>query len=133
MAFKKFIPGIAWFFLVMFLICLPGNEFPKHTPWLEKIYFDKWVHIGLFSILSFLWMMPFAKMNKSIESKLNVIFKIALSISIWGLATEFIQKYFIPFRSFDLTDWAADSVGVLLAWIYWRKKIKNSKVQKERL
>ncbi len=120
---KKIIPGIAWFFLVLFLICLPGNEFPKDIEWLDKIYFDKFVHIGLFGILTFLWMMPFVKSNINNKSKIKVILKIAFAVSIWGLTTEFIQKFFIPFRAFDLWDWAADSVGVLMAWLYWRRKV----------
>jgi VanZ family protein len=36
-------------------------------------------------------------------------------VAIWGLATEFIQKYFVPGRSFDLLDFAADSTGAFLA------------------
>jgi len=37
------------------------------------------------------------------------------------LAIEFIQKFFIPGRSFDLLDWAADSIGALLAFWFSRK------------
>jgi hypothetical protein len=114
--FKKYIPGIAWFFLVLFLICLPGNEFPKTDDWLKVIYFDKWVHCGLFAVLAFLWMRPYAIIDIAKQQRLNIIIKIAVATSIWGLTTEFIQKYFIPFRSFDLWDWAADSVGVAVAF-----------------
>ena len=120
---KKFIPGIAWFFLVLFLMCLPGNEFPKHIEWLEKIHFDKFVHIGLFGILALLWMWPYVKSNIDSKEKLQTIFKIALAVSVWGLTIEFIQKFFIPFRSFDLWDWAADTVGAFIAWLYMKKKV----------
>jgi VanZ family protein len=122
-AFKKFIPGIAWFFLVLILICMPGNEFPKKIDWLEKIYFDKWVHIGLFGILAFLWMMPIANSNS--KNKVHLIIKIAIAVSVWGLATEYIQKFFIPFRSFDIFDWLADSVGAGAALLFWKHKINN--------
>ncbi len=126
LSIKKFIPGIAWFFLVLILLCLPGSEFPKaKIPFLEAIFFDKWVHMGLFCVLAFLWMMPFAKSNIETQNKLHIIFKIFLTVSIWGLATEYIQKYFIPFRSYDLWDWAADSVGAFIAWFYWQRKIKK--------
>jgi VanZ family protein len=120
---KKFIPGIAWFFLVLILICLPGNQFPKTDDWLDKIYFDKWVHCGLFGILAFLWMMPFAVSEIAFEQKQKTIIKIAISVAVWGLTTEYIQKFFIPFRSFDWWDWGADSVGALLAYIIFRKKL----------
>jgi VanZ family protein len=119
--FKKYIPGIAWFFLVFFLICLPGNQFPKTDDWLKLIYFDKWVHCGLFGILAFLWMKPFALSDIVPLQKLNFAIKIAVAVSVWGLTTEYIQKYFIPFRSFDWWDWAADSLGALLAFIVCHK------------
>ena len=115
--FKKFIPGIAWFFLVLILICLPGNQFPKKIEWLDAIFFDKWVHAGLFGILAFLFMLPCVHSDLQKKDTLHLFFKIALAVSVWGLATEFIQKFFIPFRAFDLWDWAADSVGALLAYI----------------
>ncbi len=126
LSIKKFTPGIAWFFLVLILLCLPGSEFPKaKIPWLEAIFFDKWVHMGLFCILAYLWMMPIAKSNIGIQNKLQLITKIFLATCVWGLATEFIQKYFIPFRSYDLWDWFADSVGAFIAWIYWKKILKK--------
>ena len=104
--FKKFIPAIGWFFLVLVLICLPGSAFPKADDWLDKIFFDKWVHVGLFAVLSFLCMKPYLNAAIPKQHILQTFFKIALSVSIWGLATEFIQKYFAYHRSFDLWDWA---------------------------
>ena len=118
---KKFLPGIAWFFLVLILICLPGDDLPKVGDWMSAIYFDKWVHVGMFSVLAFLFMIPFCKSDMTRINKWSFIIKIAISISIWGLTTEFIQKFFIPGRSFDLLDWAADSVGVTLAVVVCRK------------
>ena len=114
-SFKKFIPGIAWFFLVLILICLPGDDLPKADDWMSAIFFDKWVHAGLFCVLAFLFMLPFCKSDRNIKIKWVSVIKIALAVSIWGLTTEFIQKFFIPGRSFDLLDWAADTAGVLLA------------------
>ncbi len=119
--FKKFIPAIGWFFLVLILICLPGSTFPKTDDWLDKIFFDKWVHAGLFAILAFLWMKPYVNSTLPKQTILQTIFRIALSVSIWGLATEFIQKHFAVHRSFDLWDWAADSAGALLAFIVSKK------------
>lgn len=115
--FKKFIPGIAWFFLVLILICIPGNQLPKTGDWMDVVYFDKWVHSSLFGILTFLWIKPYAIATLPLNQQLNIFIKIALAVSVWGLTTEFIQKYFIPFRSFDWWDWAADSLGALLAFI----------------
>ena len=118
---KKFIPGIAWFFLVLILICLPGDDLPKTDDWMSAIYFDKWVHTGLFSVMAFLFMMPLKNIDTPLTKKNNTAIKICIALSIWGLTTEFIQKYFIVGRSFDLWDWAADSVGILLALIVCRR------------
>ena len=112
---RKFIPAIAWFMLVLVLLCLPGSQLPSVDDWLNKIYFDKWVHVGLFSILAFLFMYPFFKSSLNSKEKWYLIIKIAIATSVWGLTTEFIQKYFVPGRSFDLFDWAADSTGALIA------------------
>ena len=117
---KKFIPGIAWFFLVLLLLCLPGSNLPNVDDWLNAIYFDKWIHVGLFAVLAFLFMWPFIKSALPVKDKWLYVIRIAIAGSVWGLTTECIQKYFVPGRSFDLFDWAADSLGVLIALIYCR-------------
>ena len=129
---KKFIPGIAWFFLVLILLCLPGYDLPKADDWMSAIYFDKWVHTGLFSVMTFLFIMPLKNVDIPLAKKKSTALKICIALSIWGLTTEFIQKYFIAGRSFDLWDWGADSVGVLFALIICSRlylRISNYKNQ----
>lgn len=124
---KKFIPGIAWFFLVLILVCLPGKELPNVNDWISKLYFDKWVHTGLFAVLAFLFTYPYLKSGLPILLKWQYLVKICIATVIWGLATEVIQHFFIPGRSFDLFDWGADSLGALLALLYARVRFfKNS-------
>ena len=118
--FKKFMPGIAWFFIVLILMCLPGDELPE-TDWLHVNYFDKIMHVCVFSFLCFLFCWPFYKSGVSKPERNSYFIKIALSVSIWGLTTEFIQKYIAIGRSFDLLDWAADSIGVLIAFLITKK------------
>jgi len=122
---KKFIPGIAWFFVVLVLVCLPGSTLPTPENWLNAIYFDKWVHVGLFGGLGFLFMLPVTKCGWEKTEKLNCYIKITLAVSLWGLTVEFIQKYFVPGRSFDLYDWAADSLGAVLAFIFIRLRFSK--------
>ena len=117
---KKFLPGIAWFFVVLVLTCMPGKDVPQIS-WLDGIYFDKWVHAGMFGGLTFLFCWPFYKSDFSEQKRLHYFIKIALAASIWGLAIEFIQKYVVISRDFDLLDWAADSFGVLLAFLLCKK------------
>lgn len=123
-SFKKFLPGIAWFFIVLYIMCLPGKDIPK-VAWLESINFDKVVHIGAFALLTFLFCYPFYRSSFSKTERLNYFIKIAIAASLWGLTIEFIQKYFIPGRDYDLLDWAADSIGALIAYLVCIKYFLN--------
>jgi len=118
---KKFLPGIAWFFVVLVLICTPGKDIPK-VGWLDKLSFDKVVHVGVFGLLAMLFMLPFAFTPLTKREKIQYFLRIAIATCIWGITTEFIQKYLVPGRSFDLFDWAADSLGALAAFIFCTKK-----------
>ena len=121
---KSFIPGIAWFFVVLILICLPADDIPDPPGWFEwmkLIRIDKLVHSGIFALLSFLFIWPIAKSGITAKEKWNYILRISLAVCIWGLTTELIQKFFIPTRQFDLVDWAADSIGALIALLFSRK------------
>ncbi len=118
---KKFIPGIAWFFVVMVLLFTPGNDLPDLGPWFSQINFDKIIHTGVFGLLAYLFMRPIGKSAMQQKIKAQYFLKIALSACIWGITTELVQKYFIPGRSFSLLDWAADSVGGLVALLLCRK------------
>ncbi len=120
---KKFIPGILWFILVLFLICLPKQEMPEIEPmwWFSVIRPDKVAHAVMFGILNYLFIFPIFKTEMVESTKVNYFIWISLAASVWGLSTEFIQLL-VPGRSFDWWDWLADSIGVLMAliYIYWK-------------
>jgi VanZ family protein len=120
---SKFIPGIAWFFLVLVLVCIPGYDLPKVDNWLIEINFDKFIHVGLFAVLAYLFILPLTKTTLSAKEKWHYGIKIAIATAVWGLTTELIQKFFIPGRSFNLTDWAADGFGGLIALLYCKKRL----------
>ena len=115
---KKFIPGIAWFFVVLTLICIPGYDLPKVDNWMIQINYDKLIHVGIFAVLAFLFMQPLTKSSLSKKQQWQYFIKIALATVVWGYTTEVIQKFFIPGRSYDLTDWLADSIGGIIAMIF---------------
>ena len=125
LSFKKFIPGIAWFFIVLILMCLPGDDLPP-TDWLHINFLDKWLHVAVFGFLVFLLCWPFYKSSFSNIQRKYYFVKITIAVSLWGLALEFIQKYFIAGRSFDLFDWAADSIGALIAFYICRRIFTKS-------
>jgi hypothetical protein len=122
LSIKNFIPGIAWFFVVLVLICLPSADIPEPGnwfDWMKLIRFDSIVHIGIFGLLSFLFIRPIGKSPLfSIVAKRNYFIKITLAVAIWGFTTELIQLFFVPSRSFEMVDWAADCIGVMVALIF---------------
>jgi VanZ family protein len=79
------------------------------------------MHIVVFAFLGFLFSWPFYKSGVSKAERKSYFIKIALSVSIWGLTTELIQKYIVIGRSFDLMDWAADSTGALIALLFTKR------------
>ena len=123
----SFIPVIIWFILANVLLLLPGKDIPD-VSFLDEIYFDKWVHIGLFGGLTFLTAYPFIKAGRLPK---ELLIKIGISFIMYGILIEFIQKYFASDRSFDITDMIADAVGCLAGciasnWVM-RKLAKKNK------
>ncbi len=127
---KKYLPGLIWFVIMCVLLFMPGSDVPEPETWMTKIFFDKWVHSGIFGLLTLLWMWPVAKSNLLNNQKKINFLVIAFIFIGWGLATEFIQKHFCTSRGFDLWDWAADILGITVAYIIIRFKIypKNKSV-----
>jgi len=116
--FKYFLPGIAWFFVVGILTLMPAKDVPE-VSWMDNIpNFDKLVHAGLFGGLVFLFTLPLLKSHFSQKQRLNYSIRISLATIVWGITIEFLQKFYVPSRDFDLLDWAADIVGVIIAlWL----------------
>jgi len=117
----KFLPGIISFVILVVLLVLPEDSFPQDEEWLQISFADKIAHSFIFGITTFLLLLPIANSDLYKKFKRHYFIRIAVSMCIWGITTEFIQKFFIPSRSFDLLDWAADSFGILVATLYtWR-------------
>lgn len=121
--FKKFVPGIAWFFIVLVLICMPGSAIIDPTDWFYRLNGDKIVHAFMFGMMNFLFAWPIVRSGWDFNKRRNYLIKICLSVIVWGLTTEFIQKFYVPTRSFELMDWGADSFGAMIALILMRRKL----------
>ena len=118
---KKFGPAIACFVAVFILVVLPGESLPTEHEWMAIAFVDKWVHAFMFALLTFLFLLPVGQSSMFTQQKRHYFIRICLSACIWGLTTEYIQGFYIPTRSFDPFDWAADSIGVLIAFLYCRR------------
>lgn len=117
----SFIPAISWLIISVGLLTIPGSAFPKEN-WLDKIWFDKWVHIGMFAIMVTLWCWGMLKLY-SVSTRLRTVFIwIGLLCLSYGIGMEFVQKYFINNRSFDEGDIIADAVGCTLGVLFSLKR-----------
>jgi len=112
--------AITWLVIMSILFFLPGSAFPSEN-WLDWIYLDKWVHIGLFAVLIFLWRSSFDwEVN-------NYNLLLLFSALLYGLMVEFIQRYWIPNRSFDLYDVLSDMTGSVLGLLIWLRVHRKNK------
>jgi VanZ family protein len=114
-------PAIIWTTLIFVLLVMPTkglegkdvNEIPN---------VDKFVHVILFSVFSFLW---FSFLDSNYPIKSNLIFPAILIIgSLYGLGMEFIQKYFTE-RSFSLMDALADTIGTMIGLLIKKSPYGN--------
>ena len=116
---KSKVLAISWLILMCILFVLPGSALPEQN-WFADIQLDKWVHIGLFAVLLFLWASAF-----ELGLPRNAWLVIIIAIG-YGMLVEFVQKTWIPNRSFDMYDVVADAIGsVIGVWIWWRVYKKN--------
>jgi len=117
MQIRFLLPGILWIILCTILFTLPGSSFPKED-WLDKIWFDKWVHIGLIGLLVVSWCWGMQK-KVADKQKLANIFRWILFLAIaYGVGMEFVQKHLVANRSFDGGDIIADSAGAIIGYLY---------------
>jgi|LauGreSBDMM110SN_4_FD.fasta_scaffold35209_1 VanZ family protein len=110
----RWIQVLAIIGLILMLIAIflggrqPGAGSIFNAPW------DKVMHLGTYFIMAMLIGLAFRKMPLPIV--------LLLTVSV-GAGDEVAQKY-IPGRSADIGDYAADALGCLLAILpdYWIKK-----------
>jgi len=72
----------------------------------------------MFSIMVWLWCWGFTRFkahNKVLE---RWFLYIAVLWCGYGIGMEFVQRYLVINRSFDMGDIVADSVGCLMGWWY---------------
>lgn len=119
--FNSFIPAITWWLIVLGLMCTPGKDFPELGSWTELIKLDKLIHIAVFAMMVYLFSRPISIREISIVEKRQILLKIAVACSVWGLTIEFIQHFFIPGRSMDLYDFVADTLGCYIAYLYCKR------------
>lgn len=101
------LPALFWLAVVTVLLCLPGAAFPSND-WFSLVWLDKWIHVGLFAILVFLFCLSIRGDKPNRTTRFMFV---AVGCAFYGLALEFVQDEFIPHRTFDVWDIAANIAG----------------------
>lgn len=106
---------ITWTIIIGILLTLPGSALPDESAF--KIpQFDKIVHITLFGGFVFLWDLHLSKRFPEAIRMVRWFFIIYVLANVYGISMEYVQKYWIPGRDFDLADIIADMIGAGLGY-----------------
>lgn len=112
-----YLPAMGWVVLILFLCTMPGSTIPKISI-LDKLHIDKVVHFILFGGTVLLLAYGYFKQNGSL-SGLGLL-SIVIVVTLYGLAIEYIQKYLVVNRSFDMMDVLADGAGAAAGALIFR-------------
>ncbi len=115
-----FAPAVLWFIISIILLTLPASDLP-HRGLFDVPYFDKYVHLLMFFVLTTLFCLPFSATAYKRSDVTAVFNKIAFSIISYGIIMEFIQKFLTTGRSFDVFDILFDTLGCLLGLLAVRQ------------
>lgn len=119
--FIAFLPAFAWLIFVVILLVMPSEDIPQASIF-DAIYFDKWVHAGLFGMLMLLWSFPFFRAGSNSLKPFTAILVLVIG---FGVMMEFVQR--AVGRDYDVNDMIADSVGAVAVWIWLVRKIQARK------
>lgn len=111
--FSTFVPAIFWTVLIQVLLCLPGSTIPSggifSTPQIDKL-----VHVTLFG--GFTWLWSYWLYRRGANNLALLFFIIYIIAAADGIVLEFVQRDYIPNRSFDPVDIIADMGGASIAF-----------------
>ncbi len=109
--------GLFYTFFITAVFLLPASEIPKY-----RFLNDKVIHVLLYIVLSFIWLLCFYIYNNKYVSLKNLTIIIFLCF-VYGIIIESIQQLFITSRYADILDILANSIGSILgALIFWNVK-----------
>ena len=75
----------------------------------------------MFAMLAITFGIPFLHANKEVSYSLSWAFSILLYLIVYGIAMEFVQKYLVPNRSFDVVDILFDALGAFAGYAIIRR------------
>jgi VanZ family protein len=116
---SKRTPALLWTIFIFILLTLPGKILPKEDSFIPNL--DKLIHVFLFCSFVFLWSMFYASKREKDDHLKRRFIRILVIGCVYGIGMEFIQKYFIPNRNFDIYDIVADTLGAVAGFLIVRR------------
>jgi VanZ family protein len=124
-SFRFFLPAFIWLIISTILLTLPGTAFPQEN-WMDRIWMDKWIHVGMFAIMATLISWAFFKKGIPLNKHKNYFITAGLIALGYGIIMEFVQLFFVAHRSFDWIDIVSDAAGSFIGvWFSIRRYIKK--------
>lgn len=114
---RYYLPAAGWIILILFLCTLPGKAVPQ-VGFLDFLHVDKVAHFFLFGGMVLLLAFGYYRHHGYIRAGMLTL--IVMCVTAYGLAIEFIQKYLVANRSFDMWDLAADAAGAVAGALIFR-------------
>ncbi len=115
---KQIWPALVWSVTIFILLIIPGKELP---PGPELPNFDKVIHIILFGGQVWLWSY-YVKHGTTQFRSIWIYLLIFILSSLYGVGMEYVQKYFVVNRGFEVGDIIADIFGSALAFLLFKKR-----------
>lgn len=112
---------IGWALTIFIQSSFPSVSLPE----VEYISVDKVIHMGVFGLLTALCYISLVHLRReNIFSDSPLKWSLVFGI-LYGAFDE-IHQYYVPNRSAEVQDWAADVIGVILAVLLIHYYLKNN-------
>ncbi len=112
----------SWGLLILILCLIPGKDLPSWG-WADVVSLDKFVHAGMFGLLSIFIYRGFLVQYPEASKRSNHIAGALIISALYGVATEVMQGTLLTDRIADPMDQLANIVGIALAWYVITKKM----------
>lgn len=113
-----FVSAVIWMVFIAFVSLMKQSSLPENT-FLQSIYADKWIHVILYVVLSFLVVQA---LNKNFTESSKIFFYAAFVSIIYGILMEVAQSKMNLGRSFELLDILANITGSFSGVLIYKKK-----------
>ena len=111
---RQYLKSIIWALIILYLSLFNIND----NETLKELLFpysDKIAHLGVYGIFTLLLLKDHTKKGKQL---LPLIIPI-----LYGILMEFLQYSLTEYRSMEMLDILANTIGALSAWLIYRKII----------